>query len=191
MAFFIVLTVAASSQSTPEPYAVKSDKLGESITQWKVNNPRLDDCRNSTIGDRPGAASDPYVVYCSPRGAEEESLTYATAPLLTEIAWFYKSALYKVEMPLHSRARLSQVMTGLEEKFGAPSGRETTPFQNGLGARFEQEGLTWKNGVSTIEIVYSNSPGNAPVLTFVLDAPDKEVTKRWKEADGSKARSDM
>jgi len=133
MAFFIVLTVAASSQSTPEPYAVKSDKLGESITQWKVNNPRLDDCRNSTIGDRPGAASDPYVVYCSPRGAEEESLTYATAPLLTEIAWFYKSALYKVEMPLHSRARLSQVMTASKRSLGPLAGGRQRLFKMVLG----------------------------------------------------------
>lgn len=187
-----MLVMAASSQSAPEPYSVKADKLGEALTEWKANNPQVDKCNNNTVDNRPDSAVDPDVIYCFPRSLQDgQSLTYATAPLLTETAWFYNGRLYKVEMTLFSSAWLTNVMTGLAEKFGAPAGRETTPLQNGFGARFEQERWTWTNGVSTVELMYSNAPSNCPDVTFTLDSPNKDVTDRQKQAERLKARSDM
>jgi len=189
---FAVLSTTALSQSAPEPYSVKADKLGETITEWKANNPRLNHCQNSTINDKVGAALDPDVVYCLPRASgDEPDLTYATAPLVSEVAWFYRGTLYKLELPLRSTARLALVMAALGEKFGTATEKETTPLQNGFGAKFVQERWTWKNGVSTLQVVYSDAADSCPAITFTLDAPNKEVTDRWEQTEGSKARSDM
>jgi hypothetical protein len=183
--------VPSAPQIQPEPYSVKADKLGETLTAWKTNNPRLDKCENDTVDNRIGSAVDPDVVYCIARSWEDDqNLTFATAPLLTETAWFYKGSLYKVEMTLLNRFGLPDVMAGRGTKLGAPSGRETTPMQNGFGASFEEDRWTWANKVSTAELVYTDAPDDCPQVTFTLDAPNKEVTDRQKQVEEGKARSD-
>ena len=160
--------------------------------EWTANNPRFDKCDNSALDDLSDSALDPKLVYCvTRRWKEEQNFTYATTPLLTETAWFYKDSLYKVEMTLLTDAGISGVITRLKWKFGKPAGRESTRTQNGFGARFEHKRLTWKNRVSTLELIYSSASGDHPDLTFTLSPPNQDVIGRAKQTERTKASSDM
>jgi hypothetical protein len=169
----IALCLTCSSQKQPEPYSVKADKLGESLDAWRANNPHVDVCDNNTLDSRLGSAADPDVVYCLARAGEEQ--TFATAPLTGITAWFFKGQLFRLEMDVWNRNWSDTVLLALIDKYGAPKVEEV-PLENGFGARFSMSIYTWKNEVSTI---------------VTLDAFNKGVTNRTKQAAQKKARSDM
>ena len=147
-------------------------------------------CSNDTVTNYPGSPVDPDVVYCFPPSGDN-NLTFANAPLLSETSWFYKGHLYKVEMTLRNTFGLPDLMTALGEKFGKPASHEVTQLQNGFAAQFEQDVFKWNNGVSTLELSYSLKPDECPTVVFTLDAPNREVTERQKNASQRKATSDM
>jgi len=191
MLFLVLLSLAASSQTHTEPYSVKTDRLGETVGEWRTNNPHVDSCQNNTVDDHPGSEIDPDLMFCIPRsGFADGSLTFAAAPLLSETAWFYKGSMYKVELTLKNSFGLPDIMTGLRAKFGVPTSKEKTPLQNGFGARFQRDKWTWTNGISTVELVYSDAPNDYPSITFTLDTINKEVGDRIKRAQQARARSD-
>lgn len=184
--------MTALSQSAPQPYSVKADKLGESLMEWRANNPRFDKCEKYAVDDLSDSSIDRKLVYCVTRRWEQgQNFTYATTPLLTETAWFYKDSLYKVDLTLLTDAGIREVITGLTWKFGKPVGRETTRTQNGFGVRSEHKRLTWTNQVSTLELTYSNAQADHPHVLFTLNALDKGVTDRAKQTERAKARLDM
>jgi hypothetical protein len=187
---FVALATFARAQSAPEPYSVKADQLGETLTQWKANNPRSNECDNITVDDRSSSTLVPKVVYCL-NWETGQNFTYATAPLLIETAWFYKDSLYRVDMTLASVEGLTHVMTGLREKFGKPVERETTRTQNSFGGTLEQKRFTWTNRLSTLELTYSDTLDDHPHVTFTLDPPDSDATRRAKQTERAKARADM
>jgi hypothetical protein len=190
-ALAIALSVSCPAQTPPKPYTVKSDVLGETLKDWKGNNPQIDHCENNTVDNRAGSEADPDVMFCIPRAGLPDNLTFAAAPLLEETAWFYKGSLYKLEIVLENRFGLPDVMTGLQAKLGDPATRESAPLQNGFGAKFEQEKWGWTNGVSSAELVYSDASNDHPAITFALDEPNKEVDARITRAQQEKARSDI
>jgi len=176
-----------AQQKTAAPYSIKNDKLGESLAAWNANNGRAD-CDNNTVDGRYGSAVDPDVLFCHPSG----KLTFANEDVTSETAWFYKGRLFKLEMALYNMLRLPPVMTALKEKFGEPSSHEATPLQNGFGARFEFHTWRWTNGISTIELAYSNaSMREPPIVIFTLDSINNEITERQQKAKAAKASSDI
>lgn len=184
--------MTAFSQSSPQPYSLKADRLGETLMEWKANNPRFDECDKYRIDDLPDSAIDPKLVYCVTRRWEDgQNFTYARTPLLTETAWFYKNSLYKVEMTLLTDAGIGDVITALKRKFGKPAGSKTTWRENGFGVRFERKRLTWTNRVSTLELTYSNASSDHPEVLFTLNALDKDRVNRAKRNERTNARSDM
>ena|SRR5271165_863859 len=188
----IAASMTAFSQSAPQPYSLKADRLGETLTQWTANNPRFYRCDRASVDDLPDSTVDPRFVYCLTRRWEQgQNFTYATTPLLTETAWFYKGSLYKVEMTLLTASGIKEVLTGLRWKFGKPAVRETTRTQNGFGVRLEQKRLTWTNRVSTLELTYSNAQADHPNVLFTLNSSDKDVINRAKQTERTKASSDM
>jgi len=189
---FIAVCVTAFSQSAPQPYSVKADKLGEALTQWKANNPRFDKCGNNMLDDLSDSAVDPSLLYCLARRWEQgQNFTYADASLLSETAWFYKNSLCKVEITLLSDAGLSDLMAALKKKFGKPAGRETTRTRNGFGVISEHVRLNWTNRVSTVELTYSNAINDRPQVTFTLNATSWNLTDRAKRSEQTRAQLDM
>jgi hypothetical protein len=177
----------AQQHAMAEPYSVKADKLGETLAEWKANNP-ADYCNNDTVDGLANSAVDPDVIFCSPSGTR----TYADQEELSESASFYKGHLFRVQIFLYNMLRLPPVMTALKEKFGTPSGHEATPLHNGFGARFDAHKWRWTNGVSTIELAYIDEPGpDCPIVTFTLDSIYKEIKDRQQKYKATKTRSDM
>jgi hypothetical protein len=187
---FVALAITACAQSAPEPYSVKADQLGETLTQWKANNPRSDECDNITVDDRSGSTLVPNVVYCL-NWETGQNFTYATAPLLVETAWFYKDSLYRVDMTLASTEGLTDVMTGLRQKFGKPVEQETTRTHNSFGGTLEQKRFTWTNRLSTLELIYSDTLDDHPHVTFTLDPANSDATRHAKQTEKARARADM
>jgi hypothetical protein len=187
----IMLAATAFSQSPPQPYSVKADRLGETLAEWGANNPRFDKCPDYTIDDRYGSVS-PKLVDCLTRSWKDgQDFTYATSPVLLETAWFYRDNLYKVEITLLSQAGLPDVISRLKRKFGKPVGRETTRTQNGFGVRSERKELTWTNTASTLLLSYSTAYDERPRLTFTFNTLNKDLPHRAEQAERASAHSDM
>jgi hypothetical protein len=190
MLLLVALGIPAFAQNVPQPYNVKADQLGETLTQWKANNPRSNECDNLTVDDRSNSSLGPKVAYCL-NWVSGQNFTYATAPLLAETAWFNKGILYRVDITLVSTEGLTDVMTGLREKFGKPVKRETMRTQNSFGGRLEQKRFLWTNGPSTLELTYSDTLDDHPHVTFALDPLDRDATRHAKQIERAKARADM
>jgi hypothetical protein len=157
----------AQQHAMAEPYSVKADKLGETLAEWKANNPAKY-CDNSTVDNRPGSTVDPDVIYCSPSGTR----TFANQEELSETAWFYKGRLFEVEIILRHWSDRSLVITA-------------------FGAHFEAHTWRWTNGISTIELAYEDAPEDYLIVTFALDNIYKEIKDRRQKYKANKARTDM
>lgn len=166
--FAMVLSFSCSAQVPPNPYAVKDDRLGETLMEWKANNLDLDSCTTQNLNGDSRISSD--IVSCSPRpGLDGQTLSFAGVPLLMETAWFYKGNLYKVEMILASRRGVPSVMASLIQNLGTHSAKESKASRDGFGFRFDQKSWTWRNKVSTVEFKFSNSVNASPQVTFTLN----------------------
>jgi hypothetical protein len=186
----LALTITAVPQSTPAPYSVKADKLGENLAEWKTNNPRSAKCDDTVLDDLPRSGAGSWLAYCLTRDWKNaDTFTYANAPLLTETAWFLNGSLQKVDMFLLNSDPLADVLAGLKTKFGKPASKQATHVQNGFGSRFEQKRLTWTNHASTLELIYSSVPGTRPRLTFTFDLPRNETHSQQTQT--AKACADM
>jgi hypothetical protein len=178
----MALNLSCCAQDPSEPYAVGGDRLGETLTEWKANNPDLDICRNKTHERGERASVDHDVVYCVPRpGADGAPLSFAGATLLAETAWFYKGSLFKIEITLRNKTGLADVMNFLRARLGTQTGRGRTPFRDGFGFRFEQFTWIWRNKVSTAQLTLSNTPDDSPQIIFTLDSVNNNVTESKQE----------
>ncbi|HZQ95287.1 MAG TPA: hypothetical protein VFA67_09795 [Candidatus Sulfotelmatobacter sp.] len=186
----LVGTITAVAQSTPTPYSVKADKLGETVVEWEANNPRSARCDDTVLEDFHYSGAGAWIAYCLSRDLHSDhSFTYGAAPLLTQTAWFYNGSLQKLDLTLVSSDALSDIIAGLKAKFGKPASKQTVRLQNGFGSRFEQKRWTWTNRLSVLDFIYSSVPGDRPRITFTLTAPGNETQSRQDQR--AKACADM
>jgi hypothetical protein len=185
----VAATVMAFAQTSQQPYSVKGDRLGETLSEWSNNNPSADRC-DETVLDLPRDADHSWLAYCLTRGPKQsDTFTYGTAQLRTQSAWFHNGKLYKVEMSFLNNESVPELLAGLKQKFGRPSSKQTSHLQNGFGSQFEEKRIRWTNKVSMLELVYSTVPGNYLRLTFTLDVPKGEA--QWKRQQTMRACADM
>ena len=145
----IASSVAQQAEKT-EPYEVKGVKLGSSLDEWK-QRPAAAECREVVN------KGDDYS--CLELGA-----TFAGASG-KEIVSFYKQRLSSFYFVI-SAADYSGVRAALEQKFGKPASVESKTYQNGYGAKFQGEYVTWTNGISTIALEEMGSDKMHSTLMF-------------------------
>jgi hypothetical protein len=195
----LALALGASAQQTaaPEPYSVKSDKLGETSAEWLASDPNH---KNWTCEDGSHTAEGkPFTCFWESGyiPGKITLVTYAGMELLKQSASFVakdgKLVVYKVELTFcNGDGYEATLISALDEKFGTAS-HKVTLLQNGFGATSNEDTWTWSNGISTVTLDYilPEPIYHSPVVTFTLDALAREIQVRQDKAAQRKARSDM
>lgn len=199
----LALAVGANAQQTanPEPYSIKTDKLGETAAEWLASDAAHKDWKCTGIDH----VADGNNVTCSWEHSFVASTqivpTYAGIDELSQSASFVatsgKIILYRVQIKLvngglHTDTHPDSIVTALNAKFGTPT-HHVTPLQNGFGASATEDTWTWTNGTSTVTLDYTTPepPYQSPVVTFTLDAPARAIQEQKDKEAQKKARSDM
>jgi hypothetical protein len=198
----LVLRMYAQQTATPEPYSIKTDKLGEIAADWLANDPTHKDWKctdmSHVVEGEPITCSwerslDPKV----------EAVTYAGLELQSQSASFVgkdsKLVLYQVQLKFcNGDGYEATLVSAFNEKFGILSpplggnriSHTVTPLQNGFGAT---DLWMWTNDVSTVTLYYTTPEPtyHSPLVTFTLDSLVREIQERQHKAAQKKARSDM
>jgi hypothetical protein len=115
--------------------------------------------------------------------AELQILTLATARMDREQMEFSQQRLYLLAY-YFKRDSFALVRAAFILKFGPPTNTNETAVQNGFGAQFKSTNVTWKNGVSTIELSEtSGNDLNQSQVVMILDGIYSAVLQR----EGGKA----
>ena len=200
---FLMLAPSMIAQTvSQQPYAVKQDVLGESLTQYRANNPK--DCPASAFK----SDQDRGAVLC----AVAVPATYAGKPLTKKTVGFMHDRLYYIEMTMAHPNYIS-VTAALAQKFGKPEERFTnrsvyitiaeavSSKEKTLEERLNvpEAGVTqtWKNGVSEIcasEYDLQDTDFQTSSLAFTLDVLAKEAAENMDKAIKAvhaKSKTDM
>lgn len=198
-----------------EPYRIKNDVLGESLTAYKNNNQpvpthRYDGQPNLAFLDKPvvdctlkvgaeGLSTDQTTGVQSCLTVSSGRMSYADLTVHYKRVSFLHDRLFNLEYAMHhngySCADSECGKLGLREalvaKFGQPSSIQKEQLQNRLGAQFLGETLIWKNGVSTIVLKEYVGDLDSSAVYFSLDELQKEVDQKQQKAADKSRKSDM
>ena len=209
--YFLVMILAGSFAALKqafgqEPYRIKNDVLGESLTAYKNNNQpvpthRYDGQPNLAFLDKP-------VVDCTLKvGAEglyygsnnrcsivpysqQRQNDYADLTVHYKRVSFLHDRLFNLEYAMHhngySCADSECGKLGLREalvaKFGQPSSNYRKNNSKTGGGTIRGETLIWKNGVSTIVLKEYVGDLDSSAVYFSLDELQKEVDQKQQKA---------
>jgi hypothetical protein len=188
----------------PTAYELKGDKLGSSMADYLQRHPN--DCvkRFSTPPEVHHSAFtgnqlvhteyehvNAFRFVCANGGTHENvtigpgaeilinpgSLSLATANMDREQVEFSHERLYLVAYYFKQDA-FPLIQVAFIQKFGPPTSTTQDPVQNKLGAQFTRTTMTWKNGVSTIELSeMSGGDLTKSQVVMTLDEIYREVRK--------------
>jgi hypothetical protein len=189
-AVLLGLCAASAAQNAAEPYHIKNDVLGESITAYRQNNPEC--------GEKDSLTGQPtfYHVKDSAKWSgscmtmsQSAVITYATRQMKTKDATFSEDRFVHLMYVAH-HSDYGSLRDNLIAKFGEPSTKTTQDVQNRMGAHFQGEVLLWDNGVSSILLQEYAGDLDSSSLVFALDEYLKEQEEIHKKSL-KKASPDM
>jgi hypothetical protein len=166
-----VAFIAQTPKTSPTPYSVKGDVLGESLAQFQQHNPSCEpDESNHCFFLRDGES-------------------FAGLPT-ARAAKFFDGKLANVTFSFsHNKKEYAGLLEALTAKYGAPTAKEVEQIQNRMGAQFQSENYFWDNGVSSIGLYEYVRDIQTTSLIFAhtelaVAAEKSETEKRLKKAKG-------
>ena len=169
-------TPAPTAQS-PEPYHIKNDILGESISVYRQNNPECSDKDpiSKLANFSQLKATGKWGGTCMTLGFDPElppgqstHITYAEISMKMKTATFSEDH-FTLLMFTAKHRDYDLLRDNLIAKFGEPTSRATEDVQNRMGAHFVGELLTWDNSVSSIHLEEYSGDLDSSSLVFALD----------------------
>lgn len=88
-----------------------------------------------------------------------------------------------------SAAAFDALISGLISRYGPPSSRKYTAVQNRMGAQFQNEKLTWKEGNASIEVEKYYTDIETSIYELSSDTYWPEVERRRTERDGPREKT--
>ena len=187
MSLFVSPLIAQSSAPT-QGFSFKGNYLGMSLAAFRVANATDQvyvNTGNSTAFGRPnkkyttavptplctdqmrGFPGDPGVdlaegeVACnvSPGNANPDGLVVAGAPVISVIYRFYNGRLHHIQISFIA-LEYSLFSSAFKAKYGVPTARQESHYQNGFGANWVGEDLGWSSGSQSIALI--EGAGNGP-----------------------------
>lgn len=175
----------AALPADERPYEIKGDRLGMPLSYFKVKH------RRSVMGDTKLAPfcsdanpdfENPFLLY-KPEMAKagivcgtthfpfEENQNPPSFPTIGGVKadffvyQFVDNRLYEILITIDHK-NYGKVISGVKEKYGEPSTSRTETYQNGFGAKFDGEILTWANSVSDITVLERAAKLDTSLLQF-------------------------
>jgi hypothetical protein len=194
--------VAGTVKPEPEPYELKGNRLGMSLSDFKTRYFHV-----PTGDTRPGPfCSDAYpdgfsrrtklhdtaaldavkadtaagLVTCKIFFPYEEmegpKSTVANVPVVL-LFDFVDGKLYRIGASFRQEV-FDRVRAAFTEKYGEPNLAETKTYQNAFGATFAGQIILWSNGLSSIQLTERGIDLNTSTLTFLHTSLAKEAEAR-------------
>jgi hypothetical protein len=172
VALFVICMVFAPALAQPaQPFGLKADVLGETIQDFSRQNHAV--CSTDKVGaldvlpievDISGATEGEQragVVKCIATG----DATVGGVAAYRTVFYFFRDRLYKIESEL-PRTEYAHIREALTAKYGSPAPARRIGYQNGFGAQFVGERLSWHNQASSIAIGELDSESDNVRLVF-------------------------
>lgn len=191
LAFLLIVASSYSvCQAAPEPYHIKQDVLGESLSIYRQNNPK--DCTSRPDFSKEKSCVTPYEDFKADVALKLNPglLTYANVPVQTSVVIGYEDRLCLLEYRFDN-GNFETLKTALIAKFGDPSSSTVEPVQNRMGATFSSHRLKWVNGVSTIVLDEFHGDLNTTAVTFIHDELFHKMNETQHNNTRSTATKDM
>jgi hypothetical protein len=141
-------------------YELKGDKLGSSMAEYLRHH--SDDCvsrfsapaeihRSVFLGNTLQNAGNQHINDIQFGCINSNKVTLATQKMDWEVVNFSQQRLYRIYY-LFDQSSFDLIRAAFVDKFGPPTTSSESVMTNLMGAQLPRRTLTWKNGVSTIEL---------------------------------------
>lgn len=95
----------------------------------------------------------------SPGAVNVEARVVAGDPVGSVLYHFYSGKLYEIDLRF-AAVRYRVIKAAFQDKYGSPTERSESQFQNGFGAKWAGESLLWKVGTESLFLY--EGPKNGP-----------------------------
>jgi hypothetical protein len=164
-ALLLSASALAQSSASPEPYHIKNDVLGESISAYLQNNP---DCKGTAQISQTEIGGK-WSGHCF-AGKELGSApsTYAGIPVKIKRVEFAEDCFVSLVLFVE-HDNYPVLRDNLIAKFGEPTKRSSVDAQNKMGQGLTGAFLTWDNGVSSIRLSEHVGDMDLSAVSFAMD----------------------
>lgn len=145
------------------PFELKGDRMGMSYAMW---NARHRDVK-------------PFIQEYPKVGVIQAGVDSTIAGVDVSIEYkFVDGRLYEIEVRRLYQAYFDKVYGALKDKCGEPTTRKTEIYQNGYGAQFQGDVLSWSNSVSMILYLQRSGVADMSSLKFIHIQLSQAVKQR-------------
>jgi hypothetical protein len=191
------------------PYDVKGDRLGMPLVYYKVKHRREIKGESRTApfcSDQNPGFENPFLLYEPDMGKagivcatlhypfemiQDEKVfpTIAGVKADTFVYKFIDERLYEIVISI-DHDDYDTVIDAAEKKYGEPITAKTETYQNGFGAKFDGDVLTWANSASTITVLERAGKLDRSMFLFST-RKGRELEKSRMKSKAAKATDDL
>ncbi len=172
LCFILLFTWGIGASAQEGRIDLKSVTLGASEAQVTARFPGIT-CRDRSVA----TAERMCTVLKETYGGAEASLSFA----------LIGGKVSNMGARLNSRD-FANVVAAMRERFGSPSSEENETVTNPMGARFDNQVLTWRRGGEVVVARHYSGSLDRASVTFVSEAAIEDFKRRSRDKSRERAK---